>query len=74
MAIAYFILWQKEDLPLSAITRLAKLNSPEWFVITIGCICSLISGLVYPVLAIATAEILRVCQSKLICKSVDYHL
>lgn len=67
ITIVYVILCQEEDLPLSAITRLAKLNNPEWFVINIGCICSLIAGLAYPALAILMAEILGVCQSKHIC-------
>ena len=37
-----------------------KLNSPEWFIILIGCIASLASGIIQPIFVVLIAKIIQV--------------
>ena len=38
------------------------LNKPEWWIILIGCICSIISGAIQPAFAIVFSRVINVFQ------------
>ncbi|CAH1798731.1 unnamed protein product [Owenia fusiformis] len=54
---------EEEKVPDAPMTRILRLNAPEWPYITIGCVASLINGGVQPSFAVIFAEILGVFQS-----------
>lgn len=53
----------------SALSNILKMNSPEWFHITLGCIVSIATGASLPVYSILFGSILGVIhENKLILK------
>ena len=51
---------EAEEVPEVPLSRVFKLNSPEWPFIFLGCIGSIISGAIQPGFAVIFAEILGV--------------
>lgn len=59
----YFFSPQEEaeaDIPLAPLSKIMKMNSPEWLYITVGSICSVIVGAIQPAFAFLMAEFLKV--------------
>nr|XP_034309268.1 phosphatidylcholine translocator ABCB4 isoform X2 [Crassostrea gigas] len=48
------------DIPLAPLSKIMKMNSPEWLYITVGSICSVIVGAIQPAFAFLMAEFLKV--------------
>ncbi|KAJ8313879.1 hypothetical protein KUTeg_008440 [Tegillarca granosa] len=48
-----------EDLPKVPLKKILKLNSPEWHLIVIGCISSIVTGTVHPFYSMVNAEFLK---------------
>lgn len=54
---------KKNDIESVPFGRVFSLNKPEWHLIAIGCIFSLISGAVQPAFSIILAKAVGVCIS-----------
>ena len=56
--------WDKE-IPPASLTRLLKVNSPEWWLIVVGVLGAVVNGSIFPIYSILFGEVLRVFQESL---------
>ena len=52
---------QKEVVPDVSLKELIKYNAPDWIFILIGIVFSTVNGAIFPVIAVPSSQIVKVC-------------
>lgn len=58
---------QDSDIPEVGMTRLIRVNAPEWLFIMIGCVAALVNGGIMPAFAVIFSEIIGVSVVLQVC-------